>query len=140
MIVSCPNCGASNRVPVARLLQHPRCGQCKAVILPATPIAATSNAEFDEIVQGSPLPIVVDFWAPWCGPCRVVAPELDKLAKAKSGHVLIVKVDTQANPEVAARFGIQSIPTFVRFDGGKETKRASGAMSATQLAGALHLG
>lgn len=139
MIIPCPSCGAKNRIPSARLLQHPRCGQCKAAMIPSAPVAVASNAEFDEIVQGSPLPIVVDFWAPWCGPCRVVAPELDKLAKAKSGNVLIVKVDTQANPEVAARFGIQSIPTFVRFDAGKETTRASGAMSATQLAGALRL-
>jgi thioredoxin 2 len=139
MIIPCPGCGAKNRIPSTRLLQHPRCGQCKAAVIANAPVAVTSNAEFDEIIQGSPLPIVVDFWAPWCAPCRVVAPELDKLAKSKSGSVLIVKVDTQANPEVAARFGIQSIPTFVRFDGGKEMRRASGAMSGAQLAAALQL-
>ncbi len=139
MIISCPSCGAKNRIPASRLQQHPRCGQCKSAIAVSAPVPATSAAEFDEIIQGSPVPVVVDFWAAWCGPCRMVAPELDKLAKERSGNVLIVKVDTQANPEIAARFGIQSIPTFVRFDGGTESKRASGAMQAPQLARALGL-
>jgi len=139
MIISCPSCGANNRIPSARLQQHPRCGQCKSTIAVNAPVPATSSAEFDEIIQGSPVPVVVDFWAAWCGPCRVVAPELDKLAKERSGDVLIVKVDTEANPEIAARFGIQNIPTFVRFDRGGETKRASGAMKAPQLARALGL-
>ena len=139
MIISCSSCGANNRVPAARVLQHPRCGQCKSAIVPDAPLPAASASEFDEIVQGSPCPVVVDFWAAWCGPCRVVAPELDKLARNRSGSVLVVKVDTQANPEIAARFGIQSIPTFIRFDHGKESQRASGAMSSTQLAAALRL-
>jgi thioredoxin len=98
------------------------------------PIVAASGEELDEIVRGSPLPVVVDFWAPWCQPCRVVAPELEKLARKKRGQVLVVKVDTQALPEVGARHGISGIPTFVRFDGGRESKRVSGAMPADLLA------
>ena len=139
MIISCPNCRAKNRIPTARLQQHPRCGQCKTEIALNAPVPASSSAEFDEIIQGSAVPVVVDFWAAWCGPCRVVAPELDKLAKERGSKLLIVKVDTQANPEIAARYGIQGIPTFVRFDHGTETKRASGAMQAPDLARALGL-
>ncbi len=101
------------------------------------PVVAGSAAEFDEVIAGSPLPVVVDFWAAWCGPCRMVAPELERLAKDHAGEVVVVKVDTEAVPEVAARYGIRSIPTFIRFDRARETKRASGAMRAEQLANAL---
>jgi thioredoxin 2 len=134
MIVQCPSCGAKNRIPPARVADSPRCGQCKTMVPLDAPIVAASGEELDEIVRGSPLPVVVDFWAPWCQPCRVVAPELEKLARKKRGQVLVVKVDTQALPEVGARHGISGIPTFVRFDGGRESKRVSGAMPADLLA------
>ena len=80
------------------------------------------------------MPVVVDFWAAWCGPCRMVAPELEKLSADRAGKILVAKVDTDALPEVAGRFGIRSIPTLISFQNGKESKRISGAMSATQIA------
>lgn len=105
----------------------------------STRTAALDSESFAAFIATEPGPVVVDFWAPWCGPCRVVAPELEKLAKKRGGQVLVVKVDTQALPALGARHDIQSIPTFVRFDGGHETTRASGAMPAAQLERALRL-
>jgi thioredoxin 2 len=137
MILACPSCGARNRVPAARLQQHPKCGQCKRELGADAPIPVGSAAEFDELISGSPVPVVVDFWAAWCGPCRAVAPELEKLARSRAGKIVVAKVDTEAVPEVAARFGIRSIPTFVVFDHGAEARRASGAMPADALARAL---
>jgi thioredoxin 2 len=134
MIVQCPSCGAKNRIPSTRVADSPRCGQCKTAIALDAPVVAASGDELDEIVRGSPVPVVVDFWAPWCQPCRIVAPELEKLARKKSGAVLVVKVNTQDLPDVGARHGISGIPTFVRFDRGRESKRVSGAMPADMLA------
>ncbi|GAB4211454.1 MAG: thioredoxin TrxC [Sandaracinaceae bacterium] len=134
MIVQCSSCGAKNRIPSARLADRPRCGQCKSAIALDAPVTAASAEELDEIVRESPVPVVVDFWAPWCQPCRIVAPELEKLARKKSGQVLVVKVNTQDLPDVGARHGISGIPTFVRFDGGRESKRVSGAMPADMIA------
>lgn len=137
MIVACPSCGSKNRVPAARATEHPKCGRCKAEITIAAPVVAGSAAEFDEIVASSPVPVVVDFWAEWCGPCRMVAPELEKLAQSRAGRMIVAKLDTEAVPEIAARYGIRSIPTFIRFDRGRESKRASGAMPADALARSL---
>jgi thioredoxin 2 len=139
MILSCPSCGADNRVPASRLRDRPRCGRCKTAIALDAPVAIGSAEELAALVRESPVPVLVDFWAPWCGPCRVVAPELEKLAKKRSGEVLVVKVDTQALPALGAQHAVQSIPTFVRFDGGSETRRVSGAMPAAQLERALGL-
>jgi thioredoxin 2 len=103
--------------------------------LPAThPVAVESGADFDELVRDSPLPVLVDFWAAWCGPCKMVAPELEKLASTRGGALVIAKVDTEALPQVAGRFGIQGIPTLILFRGGKEATRVSGAMPAAAIA------
>jgi thioredoxin 2 len=115
-----------------------KCAACKAPLLPYNhPIPVGSAADFDELVRGSPSPVLVDFWAAWCGPCRAVAPELEKLAGERAGQLVVAKVDTEALPDVAARFGIRSIPTMIVFRNGKESQRLSGAMPASEIASRL---
>jgi len=140
MIVSCPACSQNNRVPAARLLDRAKCGGCKGPLGPvAKPIAIDSAASFDELLKDAKAPVLVDFWAVWCGPCRSVAPELEKLARERQGQVIVAKVDTDALPDIAGRYGIRSIPTFIAFRGGAEAARVSGAMGAADLARELHL-
>jgi len=139
MLVTCSQCSATNRIPAKRLAESPRCGRCKTALTLDKPIVASSAAEFDELIQGSPLPVVVDFWAAWCGPCRMVAPEIEKLARQRAGKVIVAKLDTEAVPDVAARYSIQGIPAFIAFNDGRETSRAVGAMSAEKLASTLGL-
>jgi thioredoxin 2 len=137
---SCPNCGQPNRFPASKADRRAHCGKCKTPILPlAAPQPIGSAAEFDELVANSPLPVVVDFWAEWCGPCHTVAPQLERLARERTGSVVVAKVDTEALPEVASRFGIRGIPTFIAFRQGREATRATGAMPADAIASALQL-
>jgi thioredoxin 2 len=134
MIASCSRCGGQNRVPAARLDARARCGRCKEPLLPLrSPVALHDVSEFDELVRDAPLPVLVDFWAPWCGPCRSVAPEIERLAGTRAGEAIVAKVNTEDLPEVAARYGIRSIPTFIVFRGGKESRRALGARPASDL-------
>jgi thioredoxin 2 len=132
LIVACPSCGQRNRVPYAS--RETRCGRCKTTLpSPGEPIEVPSVEAFDALVRGSGYPVVVDFWAPWCGPCRMVAPELVKVAAANAGRFVVVKVDTDALPELGERFRIRSIPTMAIFEGGRETARTTGAMPAAQI-------
>lgn len=140
MLVPCSSCSKSNRLPAARTGDTARCAACKSPLLPLTRSVALRSAEdFDELIRDAKAPVLVDFWAAWCGPCRMVGPELEKIASAKTGKLIVAKVDTEALPDVAARFGIRSIPTMILFRGGKESARLSGAMPASEITAQLRL-
>jgi thioredoxin 2 len=138
VIVECDSCKTANRFPAARAADKARCAQCKAPLLPLSkPVAVGGAAELDQLVREAKVPVLVDFWAAWCGPCRAVAPELERLAQQRAGKVVVAKLDTEAAPDVAQRFGIRSIPTMVVFRGGAESQRVSGAMPAAEIAARL---
>jgi thioredoxin 2 len=134
IVVSCAACGQKNRLTYARLGDTVRCGRCKATIaLPDAPIDVSSSAMFDRLIAESPLPVLVDYWAPWCGPCRAVAPELKKVAARQAGRVIVAKVNTDELADLGQRFGIRSIPTMAVFSGGRELQRAAGARPAEEI-------
>src|SRR4029079_11732698 len=134
LIVVCPHCGQKNRIAFDRMGSTIRCGRCKQELtVPAEPLEAQSAADFDRLVASASVPIVVDYWAPWCGPCRMVAPELVKVAASNAGRFVVVKVNTDALPELGERFRIRSIPTMAIFEGGREAARTAGAMPAAQI-------
>ena len=134
VIVACGNCGMKNRMAYERLSDAVQCGQCKQPIkAPAEPIELHQTADFDRLIAKSSLPVVVDYWAPWCGPCRMVAPELKKVAARQAGQALVVKVNTDELSDLGQRFNIRSIPTLAVFEGGKELARESGARPADEI-------
>jgi thioredoxin 2 len=134
VLVTCSACGTKNRLDYRKLDKPAKCGKCKSPLQPPpTPIEVPTVAAFDALARDSVRPIVVDFWAPWCGPCRMVAPELEKVARAAAGEFLVVKVDTEALPALAQRYRISSIPTMAVLRGGRELTRTSGARPAPDI-------
>ena len=132
MHIACAHCGTTNRVPDERLAHDPVCGRCGQALLAGEPIELT-DANFDAVTSRTELPVVVDFWASWCDPCRMMAPQFEQAARDYAGRVQFVKVDTDANPGLAQRYAIRSIPTVALFQGAKEQRRVAGAMTAAQL-------
>lgn len=128
----CATCGQANRVPVARLADSPKCGVCGAVLVDGG-VAELDAATHDKVTRNDGLPVLVDYWAPWCGPCRAMAPEFAKAAQVVTGKARLMKLNTEDHPKVSARAGIQGIPALILYRGGREVARLAGARPAAEI-------
>jgi thioredoxin 2 len=139
-LIRCPSCGATNRVPADRLGPGKKavCGRCKTPLTAGAAPFVVTDATFGDEVERSPLPVLVDLWAPWCGPCRMVAPTIDQLAVELAGRVRFAKMNVDENPATSARFGIRSIPTLLVFKDGREVDRIVGVQPKAAIAARLH--
>jgi thioredoxin 2 len=128
----CPHCGATNRLPAERVDDSPSCGKCGQPLIDGQPIDL-NDSNFGAVIDETSLPVLVDFWAAWCGPCQMMAPAFKQAAAQLQGRALLVKVNSDDSPGLSQRYGIRSIPTLLQFKGGRETARQSGAIPASAI-------
>jgi len=133
MVIACAACGRKNRVPAGHLADRGRCGACRAEIPPRSAPIEVDSAAFDEIVRAANVPVLVDFWAAWCAPCRMAAPEVEKTAERMAGRALVLKVNTEIHPALAGRFGVQGIPNFVVLRDGKVVAQQAGLVPSERM-------
>ena len=134
LVVACGTCGQKNRIPFGKLAESGQCGKCGSELPPlAAPIEIKSAAEFDALIRDARIPVLVDFWATWCPPCRAIAPELVKVAESTPGRLVIAKVSTEQIPSLAQRFNVSGIPLLVLFQNGREVSRLPGARPASAI-------